>query len=359
VAKAGFIAALCATLGEGMQLIFGPLADMGRRRSLILLGIGLTAAGALLAHVSHYLGMASLLVLTYIGSAAFHPSGSSLAFGLAPKRRGLVYGVFAAAGAFGLALSQLVYAAVYSHFEGQTLLLALPILLLVLGALWVPLPESQQQRPKARPGLRQLTELFQNRHLRELYVSQVLNQAFYWAVIFLLPDLLQALGFDSWLVRGGGHFVMVMGMALMTVPMGWLLDRFGARAVLLYGQCGAGLAMTLILTIPSLPTAVTLALLFFLGACAGSFSPVGVVMGNRLHPGCPGRISAFLMGFVWIFSEGIGPGTAGVLASLFSDAAVAKALAVMTSLLLGSFALTSRLPNDALIEDFVESQSAA
>ena len=331
-------------------MFFGPLSDMGQRKLLIALGVALTMAAGLFAYVSDPLILTVLLLSTYVGSAAFHPAGASLAFSVSRRRRGLMMGIFAAGGAIGLASSQIVYAYLYRILDGQTFVLALPVLAIAGWILYQRLPEETTITRK-RPSIRDIAGLMKVRELRLLYFALLANQAFYWGLVFLLPDILLQRGYETWVYSGGGHFVMVSGLALLTVPLGLLADRIGPRRVLLTAELGALSSVFFILLQPQLSVPVLLMALFLLGACAGSCSPVGVVLGNQLYPGRPGSVTGFLMGFVWLVSEGLGQGLAGGMTALFESGAAAKSMAILGVLMLFSFGLTLMVPNPVVQEE--------
>lgn len=342
--KAGVLAGVCASIGEGTQLYWGPLADGGKRRLVLFLGVLLSLSAVGLAYVESYPAYGLLLLCAYLGSGAFHPSGGSLAFNLDPQRRGLMVGIFAAGGGMGLACSQMGYSTLFQWMDGQTLWLLLPALAVLGCVLLYPAtaPQSFPRKQSVWKGIRSLLKL---PHMRQLYMGQLLNQGFYWGIIFLLPDLLKERGYAPWVFQGGGHFAMILGLATMTVPMGLLADRWGVKGVHLACQLGAFLFVSWILIFPELPVDQLCPLLFLLGACAGSMSPLAVVWGNQLHPGSPGLVTGFFMGFVWLISEGVGPGLGGALTLLFQEGQAAKALGVLSLFLLGSLALIRSVPN--------------
>jgi MFS transporter, FSR family, fosmidomycin resistance protein len=346
LAKAGMIVAVGAFLGEGSQIIFGTLSDKGYRKALIVLGGVAATSSVFMAYFSSYAMLFVLYLLTCLGSGAFHPAGASLVNSLIPERRGLLMTLFASGGSIGLASSQLIFTHTYQAFEGQTWMLGLPTILLVLFALFYPFSQFDQPPGAVREkrSLKDFKTFFQRQDLRHLYLAQLANQTLMWGTIFILPDVLRSLGHGTWVCFGGGHSCLILGCALMMVPAGYLADKYSARLVMLITTCVSFVSFYLILFMGGMSMWLVLLLLFILGASIGVVNPVGVALGNRLVPDKPGAVSAFLMGMVWCVSEALGPGGVGLMTHLFDDHAPVKALAILGSFFLLGLYMTWRLP---------------
>lgn len=331
LAVAGAIVAVGACLGEGLQLLFGSLSDRGYRKSLIIFGVLAATSSAFLSFFSSYLMLFFFYLLTCVGSGAFHPSAAGLVNSLIPERRALMMTIFASGGLLGLASSQLVFTYLYQGYGGNTLILAIPTVLVVGFALCYRF--SRMEQPKAeqkkKVSFKEFKDLFVRRDTRLLYISQVANQTLMWGMIFMLPDMLQTLGHSEWVCFGGGHSCLILGSALMVVPAGYLADRYSPRTVILGATLLSFAAFYFIIFSGSMPALMALGMLFVLGASLGVVNPVSVAWGTRLVPDKPGVISAFLMGLVWCVSEVLGPGGAGLLTTLFDDGAPVKAMAVL------------------------------
>lgn len=352
IAKAGLIVALGAFIGEGTQLIFGPLSDKGYRKPLIIAGLLISMAASFLAYSSQYIILFSLYLITCIGSGCFHPCAASLVGGLVPARRGLLMTIFAAGGSLGLATSQLIFTQVHASFEGQTYILALPAIGFALLIACYRFPQIVSQKQKVsishKISLKDFAEFFKNPSLRTLYISQVANQSILWGTIFILPDTLKTLGHIDWVCYGGGHLCFILGAACMVIPGGYLADLYSARQVMLYGGFISCAAFYFILFSGGISVTIILAALFVLGATLALMNPLAVSMGTRLEPNRSGAVSAFLMGLVWCLSEALGPGGVGVMNNLFDDYGAVKSLAVLGSLFLVQIYAILCLPRNVL-----------
>lgn len=341
LAKAGLIVGCSALIGEGAQLIFGPLSDRGYRHSLILLGVVLAASNAFLTHFIRYDLLFGLYLATCLGSGSFHPCAASLVSELKPTHRGLLMGIFIAVGAVGMATSQLFFTYTYNLW-GHTAYLALPLLLVVALMTMSKSPQKLSVTPQA--GLQHFKCFFKNPTLRALYGVQLASQSILWGTIFILPDVLHTLGYPDWIAYGGGHMCFILGGACLMIPGGYLADRYSPRQIIVLASAGAFIFFYGLLLTGGGSNYLILPILFLLGACIGIINPIALAFGARLEPHRTGAVSAFLMGCVWCLSEFFGPGGVGVLTTLFETGAPVKALAILGSFFLLQIYASLQLP---------------
>lgn len=351
LAKVGLIGGLCAFIGEGMQIIFGPLSDRGYRKLLMLCGLSAATANSLFVYTDGYLSLFVLYLVTSIASGAFHPTAASMMGDISTKHRGLFISIFTCGGAMGMATSQILFMHVNEAFSGQVAWMALPALCLAFFAIFFLAGQKRRStedvdgrvnhfNPKA------LLQFFKNRHLCLLYFIQVCNATLLWGTMFLLPDLLMSREYETWLAFGGGHMMFILGGVVMMLPAGYLADRFSSRVVIMVASIVSMVLFYTLLISPMLSDEMTLVLLFGIGASIVVVNPVSLSLGVRLVPQQKGMVSAFLMGMVWCVSEGIGQGGGGLLTKLFDQDAPAKALAVLGILFLVEIYLSVLLPQE-------------
>lgn len=310
LATAGLIATIGSMTGNGLQLAFGVLADRGFRKRLIVAGVAVSGAVTLAPWAAgSYLLMGALVLLTHVGSAAFHPSATGTAAGLSRQRVGFMIAMFLAGGYLGYSLSQLVFSAVYERAPRLTPLIALLPLGLAAAA-WAVLPATAEPRRQASLDWRLLRVSF--RALAPLFAVQTIASAINVSLIFLLPDLLVSRQAAPWVVCGGGHFALIAGGCLSLLPAGHASDRWGARRMLVFANLTTALALGLLLSRSSAGF-VDLVLVLAVGAFNGIHNIVAVAEGNRLLPGQASGVSALLMGLPWCLAA-VGPVIAGVLA---------------------------------------------
>ncbi len=348
LAQAGFIAAGGAFIGEGSQLFFGALSDRGYRNYCLLFGLAMAAAALLLAKTTSISLLFLFFMVTCLGSGCFHPSAASLVSTIRPAKRNLLMSIFAAGGGLGLAFSQLIFMSTLGEGGSMIWIGSAFFLLLFLLFYFRSTPVSSSSFP-ASPGQSSYSRLFaffKVPALRSLYFSQVANQSLYWAIIFILPDALQALGHPAWICFGVGHLCFILGGVVMMVPGGLLADRYSARSLMIVLSFTGMIFFYLLLSFGAYSIWVALPLLALLGASLAILNPIAVSFGVRLAPSSPGLVSAFLMGLVWCVSEAVGPGSIGLMSSFFSDYAPIKALAVLGVLFLVQIYHTLLLPKE-------------
>ena len=355
LAMAGLISTLCAFTGEGMQLFFGSLSDKGYRKQLILCGILTTTAATFLAYTDNFFVLFFLFLLACLGSGAFHPSAVSWMGSLTKERKGLFITIFTSGGTLGIALSQIIFYHSFYYFQGHTVVLALPLVLLAAVLVLSRLKPSESAGSTGEKfSLGIFKGFFKRKDLRRLYISQVCNQSLAWGSIFLLPDLLISREYDSWICFGGGHLFFVMGSFFMQPVAGYLADRYSCRQVILSATFIGLILFYILLFNPLMENMPLLALLFFMGAAIGIVNPVSLAWGTRMVPNNPGMISAFLMGMVWCVSEGIGQGGGGLLTKFFVDDAPAKALGILGCAFFIGFAAVLRMPQPSEAQPAME-----
>lgn len=343
LAFAGLIGAVSSFAGDGLQALFGILSDKGHKKFLIVCGVLATAASTFLMFAHSYLGIFFLVLITGVGSGAFHPAAASLIAEVSNTRKALMMGIFTSGGALGLAVSQIAFTQTMIHFNSQLWVLscvAVPILLMVmlLRAANAPKKETNQANFKI------FAHFFKNRELRTLYFSLLCNATLVWGMMFLLPDLLSTRGVEPWITYGGGHFFYMIGLAIMMIPAGYLADRYSCRHIIIFSLLFSLIILYTILYLPLASDYTILLLLFCFGLSLGAIAPVGMALGTRLAPHQKGAMSAFTMGLVWCVSESLSQGMAGYLATCFSDDGPAKALAIMGVMLFAGIIIAYQLP---------------
>lgn len=346
LAIAGSVGIFAAILGEGCQAIFGSWSDAGHQKKLLAMGMLFCISSSLMAYTVHCPTLLLLLLCTFIGSAAFHPSAAGIV-GALSRRKGLFIGIFASGGALGLALSQICFYHAYHYLQGSTSILALPLLLLSTCLLFVKVETVKTPSSKK---LSDVLSLFKRADFRSLYYVQLCNQTLYWGMVFLLPDVLSATGYSAEISFGGGHLAFIAGSALMMIPGGVVADRYSPKVVIIAAMAGGVLFFYSFLFAGLTHPFIILSLLVCLGACFGVVSPLGLALGYRLLPSRPSLVSAFVMGMVWCISESLAPAS-GILTKLFAgDDAPIQALTWMGLLNIAGLLLAFRLSDEPQVE---------
>ncbi len=307
--KAGLIVTVGGFIGNILQIVFGLLGDRGWGKLLICLGILMAGSVSLLPYVDNhnYYIMGFLVLLTFLGSSAFHPVAAGISGNISKMRAGKVVAVFLSGGFVGYAVSQLLFIQVYRLTNGKTIVMfAFSVIVCIFLALFAPIAKKQKRSLKEvwdyTRGLRKPLVL--------LYFIMVFASSVHIGIIFLLPEFLNSLGVTSWIAMGGGHMTYVMGGFLGLLPAGHLADKLGPRQVMLAGLSMTGVLVLVLSNIYTNQLVVLIPLLLCLGAATNSCTTVGVAYGSRLFPDQAGTVSGLLMGCAW--------GIAGSSAFIFS-----------------------------------------
>lgn len=310
--KAGLIATVGGFIGNSLQLFFGFMGDRGWSRFLLCFGVLAASAVSFVPYVSNsnYLLMGILVMLTMLGTSSFHPIGTGTSNMLSAANAGKVTAFFLSGGFVGFAFSQLLFTKIYQQASGNTAVMALlSVLVCILLLMFAPEPSRQSYSVRdvwsATSGFR--------RPMAFLYVVMVCASGVNMALVFLLPDLLQAKQSAQFLVFGGGHMLMVLGGCVGLLPAGHFSDKYGPRQVMLAGLTALGVLMTLTAFFEVSGIVGIAVLLFFLGVSSSTCNVVGLAYGNRLMPNHTRTVSGFLMGAAWCVS-GISTSITGWLA---------------------------------------------
>lgn len=345
LALAGLMAGSCVVVGEGLQGYLGGLSDRGYQRALLFFGLSFACAACFFSYTTSFFVYFLLYLATCLGSAAFHPTAASVLSHLDLGNRSSVMGLFTASGMLGLGISQSLFSWMHLNNNGSTWCLALPSLILAAATFWVIYQKSPSLASSEKKGsLKLYMRFLKVKELRALYVSMLGNQIVLWSLVFLLPDLLKERGAEPWVVFGGGHLVLMIGATLGPPIFGYLADRVSTRSVLIATSLLTFGSYYLLLLPYELSLELLFALLFMLGSMMGSVPPLIWALGAQMVPQHRGVILAFLMGFVWIFSESLGLGLSGYLATLFEENGAQAALAIMGSIQIISCYVNLQLP---------------
>ena len=346
---AGLIAGASGFIGEGLQLFFGYFSDRGQRKKCLLLGLCLASSILFVTFTLRPLLCFFLLLLLMTGSASFHPAAAGFTGLLTEENKGRTILFFSSGGAIGLAISQLTFTKLLAGFQGNALILLLPLALLILLLSRYSFVDRVTNTTFSLKEF--LTPFVQKRRtLLLLYFTQVANFTLWTAFIFLLPDLMRAKECHNWLCMGGGHLSFILCAALAMIPAGYLCDRYEHRNVLL---CTLLVALCLFygfLVHSALSFFSTLLLLMLLGGCLGVINPILVSWGNKLVPESPSTVSALMMGCAWCFGN-LGATWAGFLTHGSTEHPILLSLSAMGLMLPLCFILILFVPQPKVLKN--------
>jgi MFS transporter, FSR family, fosmidomycin resistance protein len=330
---------LCSTVsGSLMQPLFGLWSD--RRGAIWLIPVGVAAGGigiALVA-VSPTYGLVVLFVIVSgLGTAAFHPEGSKFAAYVSGRRRASGMAFFSVGGNIGFGLGALAAAVlVHALGLGGGLLLAVPclaagaVLFSLRGYLLGFVPDRETARRAAGQDDRRALGLL-------LTVITFRSLAWYGVLTFV-PLWAESQGHSKQYGTGLLWAMLLIG-GIGTIAAGPIADAVGLRAVLLVANVSICPLMLVFVLVGGAAGAIALA---FVGiAVIGTFG-ITMVMAQQYMPTRIGTASGLSIGF----SIGLGGIAAVILGGIADSVDLRTALLVSASGAVVATALTVLLPRE-------------
>jgi MFS transporter, FSR family, fosmidomycin resistance protein len=303
-----------------IQPLFGMWSD--RRGAMWLLPGGVALAGvgiALAADAPSYWLVLLLVLLSGIGSAAYHPEGSKFAGFVSGRKRASGMAWFSIGGNLGFGVGPIATTAVVAAFDLRGgLLLALPglavALALVTGASYLRSFAPESGTSHAAAGTDDPLAM-------KLLLGVIALRSVAWfGLITFVPLWEVSLGHSK---SYGNHLLSLMLFAggVGTLALGPLADRFGTRTVLLASVVATGPLVLVFVLVGSVPGIVALALV---GTCVVGTFGITMVMGQEYMPRHVGTASGLVIGL----SVGLGGVAALALGRLADMTSLRTALFV-------------------------------
>ncbi len=319
------------------QPLFGILGDKRSFKLLVPLGCALTAAGmALVLWMPSYPLVILAVLISGLGSAAFHPEALSRVRAISGDKPTTGTSVFFAGGNIGFGLAPLLTAFLSGLGKPFLLVLALPTVLGLglLASQWKTIVSGTSSAKKAGSSGGKILWGF---------------VAFLGLLITLRGTVLGGLTtFIPLYFHENGQLSKTAAATLVTIASlagiaGTLLgasiaNRIGRKAMMLISALIVMLAMLGFLHTSGL---VQMILIGLVGLCSSAAWPTIVIMIQESMPGYVGLASGLSLGTVYA-ATGIGVALLGILAD---HVGLASTLELVTFLPIGIVALTALLPN--------------
>jgi MFS transporter, FSR family, fosmidomycin resistance protein len=320
-----------------IQPLFGLWSD--RRGAIWLLPAGVLCGGvgiALAADAPSYWLVLLLVLISGVGSAAFHPEGSKFAGFVSGRKRASGMAWFSIGGNLGYALGPVATtAAVAALGLRGGMLVAIPCLA-ASAALLAATPYLRGLAPEhgAAPAA---TGEDDTRAMKLLLGVIALRSVAWFGLITFVPLWEVSLGHST---SHGNHLLALMLFTggVGTLLLGPLADRFGRRPVLLASVAATGPLVLVFVLVGGIPGAVALALI---GACVVGTFGVTMVMGQEYMPRHLGTASGLVIGL----SVGLGGIAAVGLGRLADATSLRTAFFVAAAAPVVATVLAARLPS--------------
>jgi MFS transporter, FSR family, fosmidomycin resistance protein len=309
---------LASTIGSSIvQPLFGLLTDRFARPWLMPAGLALAGGGIALAGPAPSYALTALATMVSgLGIAAFHPEGAKYAGIASRERRGRGMSLFSVGGNAGFALGPLLTTPLVLLFG---LWGTLPLALLPLAAAVLTVRELPRLRALDRPlpaaGAGREPAADDWGAFSRLGGLIALRSGVYFGLQAFVPAYFVAELASSAAAGNAALTIMLAAGAVGTLVGGGLVDRFGARAVLVGSMA---LLLPLLLALPFAGAVVATVLLGGVGFVAIATFSVTVVMGQAYLPGRRGLASGVTLG--------LAIGLGGVAATGFGALADAQGL---------------------------------
>lgn len=340
-AAAGLVAAL-SVASTVVQPLFGFYADRLSKPWLIPAGVALAGCGvAFSTALPDYWFSVTMIVLSGIGIAAFHPEGARLVHNHAGEKKATAMSVFAVGGQMGIALGPIMAAVVVSAWGLRgTALLSIPFVLMA-AFLAVQLtggrggPAVAKAAAAAQAGQQAVDQWGPFAIVTGVVI---IRSIIFYGLNTFIPLYWIHVYQQSTTAAGTALSIMFGAGVAGTLWGGRLADKYGHRRVVLVGY--AALIPLLVLFVQVRDVIAATALLVPIGiVLLSTYSPL-VVMGQRFLPNQVGLASGITLGV----AISIGGIVAPLLGHVADGYGLPSALTVLTALTVPAVLLTWMLP---------------
>jgi MFS transporter, FSR family, fosmidomycin resistance protein len=330
---------LFSTIGSSIvQPVFGLLSDRFARPWLMPAGLALAGGGIALAGPAPSYALTALaVVVSGLGVAMFHPEGAKFAGLASTERRGRGMSLFSVGGNAGFALGPLLTTPLVLAFglPGTLALVLVPAAAAVVTAR--ELPVLRRLEAVGLDGRAAVGGADQRGAFARLGGLIALRSGVYFGLQAFIPAYFVAELTSSEAAGNAALTIMLAAGAAGTLVGGGLVDRFGARAVLV----GTQVALLPLLLV--LPLAGELAATVLLGGIGfvtiASFS-ITVVLGQAYLPSRVGLASGITLGL----AIGLGGVAATALGAVADAAGLPAVLWTVAALPVPAILLAVSLP---------------
>lgn len=301
----GWIAFSLNITSSIMQPVVGWFTDKKSLPYLLPLGMGCSFVGMLgLAYAENFYFVLISVLFIGLGSAAFHPEGSRVAYMAAGTRRGLAQSIYQVGGNGGQSLAPLMTAWIFVPF-GQfgaiwfTGVAALAILVLLYVSSWYRQQISFFPRVKKSKTTTGTPNQNQNKMVIAilLLIFLVFARSWYSTGIsnFYQFYLIDHYGLS---IENAQYYIFIFLLfgVLGTFFGGPLADRFGKRNMILISMLGSA---PLALILPHVSLMWIYPIFAVMGFILLSSFSVTVVYAQELFPGKIGMVSGLIVGLAF------------------------------------------------------------
>ncbi len=271
----GFISALSSFVGQGLQVIYGFLANFFKRSTMLAVGnvvVGVTAMSQYF--VGSFPQLVTARVAIDVGSSPQHPLGSSILSRYYPQSRGWALTFHTSAGNLGSFIGPAAASFALLYMSWRSAFVLFGAISLVMGLTLFAVRDhtggarEAGGKKKAQAGFDAYLQCLKNRNI--LFTSLVLmagaaGRGTGVNMTYLVPFFMQKFGVSA---SSGGFILTLMQAAGLIGPMliAWISDRTGKRKSITQATLFLSAVMTIFLVQHSSLTILFYANLLLYGA---------------------------------------------------------------------------------------------
>ncbi|MGQ0546197.1 MAG: MFS transporter [Betaproteobacteria bacterium] len=299
-AALGFVATLFFAVSALLQPLAGFIVDRYGGRTLLVCGVGLQAAGTLVAALSgSYAQLALAAVIVGIGNSVFHPADFSILNSRVEKRRlGHAYSAHGIAGSLGYAAAPVFSGGLGALFGWHVALLAAAAVGFAVFALLLATAGKLQGEEVKSPSLKGSPV-----SARVLFAAPVVMCFLYFTIYAAGFGGLQTFSVAAMTVlyevpaalASSALTAYMVGSACGIFAGGFLATRTGRHDLVAAGGLAVGALVMLVLASAWLPGAALPVFLAAAGLCVGATGPSRDMIVRASTPsGATGRVYGFV-----------------------------------------------------------------
>lgn len=386
-AQIGFLIFLAQFTSSVLQPVFGLISDKFAVRSVLQVGLGLSALGLALIVLAPNYGVVLIgTTICGLGVAAYHPEASRLAVLAGRDRQSTAMSAFSVSGNIGLALGPGIMTFGLATLGGdgslsmRGALVYVPITLLVIGFVHIGRNALTTYRPtgaaadSGTPGDLLTPETTQHaavaglpsekrhwlsgpwpthyRWMAMLLVYIFIRSTAHTGMQTLIPLYYQGSTAGATMVSSSLLTAFLVGGAVGTVVGGMLADVFGTRAVAIASFV---LSPVLFAVLPYVGEgALSFTLMFVSGLTLIASFSLTTVLGQRFLPANAGLASGLTLGFS-VGTGGAGAALLGIIADAWGLESSFWAMAVLLGL---GLVFAFSLPQDRTVDLYFKNKKA-
>jgi MFS transporter, FSR family, fosmidomycin resistance protein len=296
ITLAALLASIMAIFNSMAQPVFGLMADKMKRPHMVIWGPLLTTVffGSI-GLVNSYSAIVIILIMSGIGTAAFHPQSAAITGHASGNRKGLGMSIFVTGGAAGHSLGPVIIMAIVTFIglEYSYLTMSYGFVMVFFLFRYMPeLPHAPMQKSHItvrNQSPRKMLSLF------FLWLTVTVRAFIITGFITFIPILLHDKNY-SLLLAGAAITLYELAGAAGSLFGGFLSDKYGRKIVIFVSFAASLPFLWLFLHSSQIVSFVFLAIA---GAIMFSSIPVTIIMAQELYPQRVNTVSSLVMGLSW------------------------------------------------------------